>query len=55
MKYLSSITKLILTRPFIRRFVKAIDEAISHEMSMLSIKGGAIVLGLIFLLKGGIS
>lgn len=49
-----SITKLILTRPFIKRFIRAIDEAIQHELSMLSIKGGSIALGLLFIVIKGV-
>lgn len=50
---LMAITRLILTRPFIKRFVAACDEAIQHELSMLSIKGGAIVLGVVFVFRIG--
>jgi hypothetical protein len=45
------ITKLLLTRPFIKRFIRTLDEAIEHEASLLVIKGGAVVVGLIFLFK----
>lgn len=45
------ITKLLLTRPFIKRFIRAIDEAIEHEVSLLVLKSSAVFFGLIFLFK----
>jgi hypothetical protein len=47
---ISLLTKL--TKPFYRNLIDWLDEAITHELSMLVIKGSAVVFTLIFLIRG---